>query len=102
MCPVNNPILIHNVIGKNGTSNLLKETAGGMVIIRYGNPPPVTNNQTNCFLFEKEPPVMNEDRKPLSPGQKPTKFFRDFVRLYSSEGEWILSGFGALGKYEAS
>jgi hypothetical protein len=89
-----------NVADKGGTySKSLIETAHGMVIIRSGTPAPISACRSNSFNFEKDPPVLCEiDHKPLSPSQKPVKFFTHLIELYSSPGEWILDGLSGIGK----
>ena len=82
-----------------GTSIKLQETACGIIFVRSGCPAPLPSNHNNCFLFERDPVLLREsDHKPLSVNQKPVKFFAEMIKLYTTTGEWILSGFSGLGK----
>ena len=38
-------------------------------------------------------------KTPLIPDQKPLKFIEELIKLFSLKGDWILDGFGGLGKF---
>lgn len=71
-----------------------------MVIVRSGNPAPLTAPHDNCFICERDPLIMNEaTNKPLYSFQKPVQCLIDIIGLYSVEGEWILNGHCGTGTY---
>ena len=94
-------VVCANVTDRAGaTSVKLLETACGIIIVRSGNPVPLPSTQCNCFTFEQDPLLLSEtDHKPLCTQQKPVKFYKDMLSLYTTEGEWILNGFSGLGEH---
>ena len=72
---------------KGGSSSGLLESTCGMVIIRSGNPAPLAAPYDNCFVYEKDPLILNEvTNKPLYTLQKPVQFLTTIMNLYSIQG----------------
>jgi len=42
--------------------------------------------------------IINEHtKKPVCIAQKPVAFFQWLIQLFTMEGEWVMSGFSAIG-----
>ena len=86
-------------IGKEGTFRFLNESTYAIIIVRCGNPPPLTYFLENCFQFQHDAPYYAEsNQKPLDPGQKPILFYENMIELFTMKDDWVLDGLSGIGK----
>ena len=85
-------------IGKARDS--LDETTIGMVVLRFGNSSTLSEYHTNYFCYEMDSPVIDDATgKVVNKFQKPLKFMKELILLYSTSGDWIFDGLGGIGEY---
>ena len=88
-----------NDLGKEGTYRLLNESTYAVIVVRCGNPPPLSYFSDNCFQFKLDPPYYAEgSQKPLHPDQKPIGFYEKLIELFTLKGDWVLDGPSGIGK----
>ena len=85
-------------IGKEGSHKFLNESTNGLVIVRCGNPPPLSQFTENCFKFDHDPPYCADgSQRPLNTGQKPVEFYEKLFQLFTMKGDWVLDGLSGTG-----
>ena len=73
----------------------LDETSVGIVVLRFGNAVLLSQYHTNFFCHEMDCPVLDEATgKVVNKFQKPLKFMKELILLYSTSGDWIFDGLG--------
>ena len=86
-------------IGKEGTYRFLNESTYAIIVVRCGNPPPLSKFSENCFQFQYDAPYYAEGtQKPLNPRQKPIAFYERIIELFTMKEDWILDGLSGIGK----
>lgn len=86
-------------IGKEGTYRFLNESTYALIIVRCGNPPPLSHFSENCFQFKNDTPYYAEGgQKPINSSQKPIAFYERIIGLFTMSEDWILDGLSGMGK----
>jgi len=62
-------------IEKEGSHKFLNESTNGLVMVRCGNPPPLSQFAENCFRCDHDPLYCADgSQRPLDVGQKPVEW----------------------------
>lgn len=77
----------------------MNESTHAIVIVRCGNPPPLSRFSENCFQFKYDTPYYTEgSQKPLNPGQKQILFYEQLLGLFTMKDDWIIDGLNGIGR----
>ena len=70
----------------------------GLVIGRYGQAVALSKPHGNVFMNEQDAPYMdNTAHKQVYTYQKPVSLLKDIIEVYTSPGEWVLTGPTGIG-----
>ncbi|XP_065902406.1 uncharacterized protein [Dysidea avara] len=76
----------------------LDNVAVGLVIGRYGQAVALSKPHGNVFMNEQDAPYMdNTAHKQVYTYQKPVSLLKDIIEVYTSPGEWVLTGPTGIG-----
>ena len=91
-------LAISYIIASNSSFSRRHESVCGLVVVRCGNPPTLDEYAQRSFVYTQDASVINDHtKKPVCNAQKPVAFFQRLVQMYTMEGEWVMSGFNAIG-----
>jgi len=84
------------ILASTSSSSCHHDSACGLVVVRCGNPP--TLDAQSSFVYPRDAFIINEHtKKPVCIAQKPVAFSQRLIQLFTMEGEWVMSGFSAIG-----